>query len=499
MNRKKLFVTSQSMDGSFFNNSTPKKQKILISNSFNKTKEKINFFLTRTVRENEKKRQRFHFVFKKPPKYPTKTISLSTDIICPREELQTFSTSDTNHFSTVNNYTVEAYRKSVEVMKERKKKLNKSLQKPLTCPKIRHKKPAQEKQLNLVSKEEPVENYLNDVFGPIKKQIEERFDSNQKIVRKEITHTFLFTYPQIVPTEKFSSKHQYLSKYCNYRERPDIPFVPQQELFNLEIIKEKYKLPERLLNPVKPINKSKTFFESIQKRAKWKISLMHALQDLQNLKIKFSEAEKYIMLNPKPYEYENSKILFDAAKTGNFNHFSDLINSDRKILLSVDYSSQTVLHWLAKRNYYTMIPYALKKGAVVNARDSTGKTPLHIACEKYHLESALILLYGHASPFIIDNNGRTAEELAWDNSNEKTWYIKRLIQRAKFLYYVHSMRKIQDFDYGIQRGIIFVYNIELEADFDFVQFHLSQKKKQEEAEYKNYIGEIKKYLDQKEY
>lgn len=53
----------------------------------------------------------------------------------------------------------------------------------------------------------------------------------------------------------------------------------------------------------------------------------------------------------------------------------------------------------------------ITKGANVNAKDSSGRTPLHIAAQSNHLEALQMLLYGSANPFVTNNHRNMAIDL----------------------------------------------------------------------------------------
>ncbi|MEW6040593.1 MAG: ankyrin repeat domain-containing protein, partial [Elusimicrobiota bacterium] len=74
---------------------------------------------------------------------------------------------------------------------------------------------------------------------------------------------------------------------------------------------------------------------------------------------------------------------------------------------NIDKHSKTLL-WATKYNATLLMKSAVKKGAIVNAKDMTGATPLMYAAENNSIEMTKFLLSKHANPNAIDNNGRTA-------------------------------------------------------------------------------------------
>ena len=76
------------------------------------------------------------------------------------------------------------------------------------------------------------------------------------------------------------------------------------------------------------------------------------------------------------------------------------INSEFEILKKIDFLSTIVkiLHFLSYRN--------------INAKDNKGYTPLHIAAGNNLPAMVIALLAKGASTTILDNNGKTAKQVA---------------------------------------------------------------------------------------
>ncbi|KAL8194885.1 UNVERIFIED_CONTAM: hypothetical protein K2H54_037571, partial [Gekko kuhli] len=88
-----------------------------------------------------------------------------------------------------------------------------------------------------------------------------------------------------------------------------------------------------------------------------------------------------------------------------------------------------------------LIDLLVSKGAVVNATDYHGSTPLHLACQKGYQNVTLLLLHYKASTDIQDNNGNTALHLACTYGHEDC--VKALVY-----YDVHSCK----LDIGNEKG-----------------------------------------------
>jgi ankyrin repeat protein len=65
----------------------------------------------------------------------------------------------------------------------------------------------------------------------------------------------------------------------------------------------------------------------------------------------------------------------------------------------------------------------INKGANINAEDIAGRTPLHIAAGKNHIESLKILLFEMADPFKRDKEGKQAIDMTTDNKCK--FYLSR--------------------------------------------------------------------------
>ncbi len=60
----------------------------------------------------------------------------------------------------------------------------------------------------------------------------------------------------------------------------------------------------------------------------------------------------------------------------------------------------------------------IDKGVNVDAQDANGHTALHIAALLNHGHVVPMLLHGHEDTSLVDNRGKTAEQLALDKQSE---------------------------------------------------------------------------------
>ncbi|OBS77198.1 hypothetical protein A6R68_16359 [Neotoma lepida] len=72
----------------------------------------------------------------------------------------------------------------------------------------------------------------------------------------------------------------------------------------------------------------------------------------------------------------------------------------------------------SQRGQASLIDFLVSKGAIVNATDYHGSTPLHLACQKGFQSVTLLLLHYKASTEVQDNNGNTPLHLACTYGHE---------------------------------------------------------------------------------
>ena len=75
------------------------------------------------------------------------------------------------------------------------------------------------------------------------------------------------------------------------------------------------------------------------------------------------------------------------------------------------------LHMAAAFNQYKTVRYLILKGAFVNIQDDAGWTPLHYAALQGNTEVCKYLISVGANTFIRSNDGKVAEELAYNKGH----------------------------------------------------------------------------------
>ena len=265
--------------------------------------------------------------------------------------------------------------------------------------------------------------------------------------------------PPLIPASKFSPQYQHLCKGMNtYKSDDDITISPYINI-------NAYSLKEDVNTHITRIKTKIIHKQKKDKLLKWKRSLISAAIHFKRLGVGLSDFFAKANVHFQAYSHNNSKLLFKAVKEGNHEMMTSLINENKYLLHDFDYFNQTVLHWMAKRNRYDMISFAVKHGGNVNKEDYVGRTPLHVGCAMNNVEAVMILLYEFANPFAKDKNGHMPNDLTEDK------VILDMFRRVTLLYFYHSMGKVKKAEENIRRGLLFLYEEELMLNFCKEKFH----------------------------
>ena len=323
------------------------------------------------------------------------------------------------------------------------------------------------KTRNLVSEETPIEIFLKSDFRPVKRIIRNEYKKAKRLLNLEIDQEF--TKPTEIIYDNFPENHRLISKYVKLVPPKEKDYEPKNNLYNIERIKKEYKIDEE--NMKKIIHKKKTInIPKIDKIFKWRKAIISAANQLKKLNMTTIPNEINIS-KIRPYMQPKSKEYFDSIKKNNIDNFLDLTFKNKLLLIDVDYSHDTILHLMAKRNIYLYISFALRNGANPNTKNYIGRTPLHLACEYNHNESIFVLLFEMADPLIEDNYHKTSFDL-WkkDKETAKEYVIRtETIKRYNALREIHKY-SIKSFPDCLRNGLLHLWNNDLELNFEPIKY-----------------------------
>jgi len=113
--------------------------------------------------------------------------------------------------------------------------------------------------------------------------------------------------------------------------------------------------------------------------------------------------------------------IFLAAKTGDRTKIEQLLTADPAAARARNATRQTPLHYAVLARDPAVCKLLLERGADVDAADSDGNTPLHVAARSLRTEAAKQLLAARANPTLKNTRGEIAMNLAiyaGDNSRQ---------------------------------------------------------------------------------
>ena len=447
---------------------------------FNQIDEKREIkYLTKYLKEH-------HFgktIIEKPPLYLFTSVLAKGFKPNPYRSTTYQSFNKSINRSQVSFYYLNQKNKKVFSPKTEKKTIKKKLfikerlHKAGFIPKKTYNSEEKDKVKNVISKEIPIEKYLKEDFKPIMNKIIHAYSKSKTELNKEIK--LLFNIPEnIIPVNELSEKNRLRSKYIKLFPKEKKDYTPKKALFNLKRIKLDYGIDDESMKKFKPINKKKFIKKEIPKKEKihkWKKAIITSSIQLRKLNIENLPIE-YYELNSHPYLDSDSKEYFESLKSNDLDTFINLTFKNKLLLLNHDYSHETVLHIMAKRNIFLFISFAIRNGGNPNSKNYIGRTPLHLACENFHKESILVLLYEMADPFVKDIYGKTPFDI-WNKENENAnEYIFRTqtIKRYLILDSIHrfSLKKYSEY---MKIGLKHLWNYDLHLNFNPSRFGIFEK------------------------
>ncbi len=111
-----------------------------------------------------------------------------------------------------------------------------------------------------------------------------------------------------------------------------------------------------------------------------------------------------------PFMPDPNKEFIKAAKTGNTQKLSVLLESDPNLIHARDADGSTALHCATWKGHQPVVAFLLKAGADVNLHnnnDHWGTTPLHAAAHANQASIAQLLIDNGADVNARDKEGRT--------------------------------------------------------------------------------------------
>ena len=114
-----------------------------------------------------------------------------------------------------------------------------------------------------------------------------------------------------------------------------------------------------------------------------------------------------------------------AARYGNLERVKTLLKDHPELTVSIDEYGETPLHWAARNGHKDVVEVLLANGAGVNAKDSSGFTPLHMAAStrwvgavQGHKDVVEVLLANGADVNAKDSSGFTPLHMAARNGRK---------------------------------------------------------------------------------
>ncbi len=101
------------------------------------------------------------------------------------------------------------------------------------------------------------------------------------------------------------------------------------------------------------------------------------------------------------------QTIFDAARDGDVSAARELLHAEFQLARATDGSGRTPLHYAASRGHVEVAGLLLDAGADINATEEDGETPLHFAAWRSEAGTGVLLIDSGADLEIRNNWGRT--------------------------------------------------------------------------------------------
>jgi len=127
------------------------------------------------------------------------------------------------------------------------------------------------------------------------------------------------------------------------------------------------------------------------------------------------------------YQTERYQVIHEATLNGERAKMNQMLDARPSLIKVADYDENTLLHLAVLRDQIGEVEDLLTRHANVNATNSVGMTPLHLAAKLNRIEATKLLL-AHKPDFSIrDRRGWTALTWATKSHHDK---IAALLEKA---------------------------------------------------------------------
>ena len=338
---------------------------------------------------------------------------------------------------------------------DKSSKLSRITPKKLKEKKIKFNKSYIKEKINFNGKFVPNSNMYNFVIAPLPfgkakdiKVLAKNFKKMDKRVLKllEMDNEKLFSSNySIIERIKFKKKFQNIFIYDKIKFKEKESEEKYKKLINLGIFKDSLKLLKDVKEEANKINEKELYLNEhkksklkntnkhliLQKFKKW---IIYIYQYIKMRYLSLDEIKKFKSIN-QSFTFLLTESLISSIKSKNYDLSCSIIENHKYLVLDFDYYYLTPLHYAVKKNFLELIPKLLEYGSRIDSLNFTGDSPLHVAVKDNLFDSACILLYYLASPFIKDKEGKKPIEVTDD------FDMKSLLERTMKIHYLSFFQK----------------------------------------------------------
>ena len=162
----------------------------------------------------------------------------------------------------------------------------------------------------------------------------------------------------------------------------------------------------------------------------------------------------YAKVSKDDYQHrkELNRQLWIMAEVGNTDEVSRLLKQGADIhAKKMNKSGKTALHFASKKGHIEMVRLLIDKGADTNTRDKYGLTPLHLASMEGHTEIVRLLIENKANVHAWASSGETALHLASRNGHIEI--VQLLLEGGSYIYFANEREDEKlAYDYAVENG-----------------------------------------------